>query len=420
MHNWAGNVSYSTADLQHPTSVAQLSEIVTSASRVKALGSRHSFNDSADTVGTLVALDQLRLDGADTSEPQLDSTAGTVRVAAGVTHAQLGEFLQRHDYALHNLASLPHISVAGSIQTGTHGSGVRNSSLAADVRSFEIVRASGELESVSQGDENFHASVVGVGALGIVTAVTLRVEPSFQVSQHVHENMPWQAALANWAEIMAGGYSVSVFTTFDGPDTHQIWTKRRVDDASPTVDLVALGGREATQARHPVPGVNAAGVTAQRRNPGPWNERLAHFRSDFQPSFGEEIQSEYLMPAEHAVAAIEALRGIGHLISPLLFVCELRTVATDAAWLSPSYARASVAVHFTWHQRSEDLRALLPHVEAALAPFAARPHWGKVFTMPRAELRRVYPRLDEFTTETLRVDPNRRFGNSFLRRVLFD
>ena len=420
MHNWAGNVSYSTADLQHPTSVAQLAEIVTASSRVKALGSRHSFNDSADTRGTLVALDQLRLDGAGTFEPQLDSSAGTVRVAAGVTHAQLGQFLQRHGYALHNLASLPHISVAGAIQTGTHGSGVRNSSLAADVLTFEIVRASGEFESVSQGDENFHASVVGIGALGIVTALTLRVEPSFQVSQHVHEGMPWQAALENWTQIMSGGYSVSMFTTFDSPDTHQIWTKRRVDDTSPAVDLVGLGGREATQPRHPLPGANAESVTAQQRTPGPWNERLAHFRSDFKPSFGAEIQSEYLMPAEHAVAAIEALRGIGHLISPLLFVCELRTVATDAAWLSPSYARASVAVHFTWHQRSDELRALLPHVEAVLAPFNARPHWGKVFTMPRTDLRRVYPRLDAFSTETLRVDPNRRFGNDFLRRVLFD
>ncbi|RJT87420.1 FAD-binding protein [Cryobacterium melibiosiphilum] len=412
MHNWAGNLTYGTTDLRQPSTVAELCDIVATSGRVKALGSRHSFNDSADTTGTLVALD--RLEG----DIELDPAAGTVRVGAGVTHAQLAAFLEHRGFALHNLASLPHISVAGAIQTGTHGSGVRNGSLAAKVLAFDIVRASGTLETLRRGDDRFAASVVGIGALGIVTSVTLEVEPSFQVTQTVHEDLPWAAALPHFAEIMADGYSVSVFTTFVGANTQQILTKRRVGDDVPAVDLAALGGSAAAVAVHPLKGAAAENVTEQLGVPGPWNERLPHFRSDFQPSLGTEIQSEYLVAIEHAEPVIEALRAIAHLIEPLLYVAELRTVAADAGWLSPSYGRDSFAVHFTWHQRYPEVLAVLPHVEAALAPFNARPHWGKVSTMAAGELQRVYQRLDDFALEALRVDPHRRFGNAFLERTL--
>ncbi|TFD49020.1 FAD-binding protein [Cryobacterium frigoriphilum] len=422
LHNWAGNLTYATTDLRHPATVEELCEIVAGSVRVKALGSRHSFNDSADTTGTLVALDRLQ------GEIELDTDPGTgariVSVGAGVTHARLGAYLEARGLALHNLASLPHISVAGAIQTGTHGSGVNLGSLAAKVTAFDIVRASGVVETLRRGDDRFEASLVGIGALGIVTNVTLETEPSFQIVQHVHEDLPWAAALPHWADIMAGGYSVSVFTTFVGENTQQILTKRRVDGGrggggGATIDLAALGGREAGVAVHPFKGAAASNVTEQLRVAGPWNERLPHFRSDFQPSLGTEIQSEYLVPIDNAVPAIEALRAIGHLIQPLLYVAELRTVAADAGWLSPSYARDSFAVHFTWHQRHPEVLAVLPHVERALAPFNARPHWGKVATLTGVELRRVYPRLDAFALETLRVDPQRRFANAFLERTLF-
>jgi len=412
MKNWAGNVEYSTSDLRHPRTVDELSGIVAAGGRVKALGSRHSFNDSADSEGTLVALDRLTVDTG------LDTASGTVRVGAGRTHAQLGAFLEAHGFALHNLASLPHISVAGAVQTGTHGSGVRNGSLASAVVSFDIVRASGLAETVRCGDPDFHASVVGIGALGIVTALTLRVEPSYRVSQHVHEGLPWSVALANWPGIVASAYSVSVFTTFQGEDTHQIWSKRRVDEAAAELDLAALGGIESVVAVHPLPGGSSESVTGQLRVPGPWHERLPHFRSDFQPSRGDEIQCEYLVPAGHAVAAIEALRGLGHLIAPLLYVAELRTVAADEAWLSPSFARDSLAIHFTWRQRPAEILALLPRIEAALAPYDPRPHWGKVSTMGREGLRRAYPRLDDFAGLVQRVDPDGRFRNAFLERTL--
>jgi len=420
MKNWAGNVEYSTQDVRHPATAAEVSEIVAAAhaadERVKALGSRHSFSTIADTTGILVALDRL------SAEPALqfgaDGTAVSVRVGAGSSYAQVGAFLAGHGLALPNLASLPHISVAGAIQTGTHGSGVRNGSLASAVLALEIVRADGRLEVVAEHDPDFAASVVGLGAVGIVTAVTLRVQPTFQISQFVHEGLSWTTALANWSTIMSSGYSVSVFTTFQGENTHQIWSKRRLDVDGPELDLAALGATEATVAVHPLPGVAADSMTAQLREPGPWNERLSHFRSEFQPSHGEEIQSEYLIPAEHAVAAIAALRLIGDRIAPLLHISELRSVAADTAWLSPSYGRDSLAIHFTWKPLPGEILAVLPLIEHTLEPFAPRPHWGKVATMSPAGLRRAYPRLDDFAAHVHRVDPDGRFENAYLKRVL--
>ncbi|POH59174.1 FAD-binding protein [Cryobacterium zongtaii] len=420
MKNWAGNVEYSTDDIRHPTTTEEVSRIVAAvdaeAGQIKALGSRHSFSTIADSVGTLIALDRLDI------EPSLqfgdDGAAVSVRVGAGSTYAQVGAYLAAHDLALPNLASLPHISVAGAIQTGTHGSGVRNGSLASSVVALEIVRASGQVDIVREHDQDFAASVVGLGAVGIVTAVTLKVQPHFQISQYVHEGLSWTAALANWAAIMASGYSVSVFTTFRGENTHQVWSKRRLDVDGPELDLAALGATEAMVALHPLPGVTAESVTGQLREPGPWNERLAHFRSEFQPSHGEEIQSEYLIPAEHAVAAITALRVIGDRIAPLLHISELRSVAADTAWLSPSYARDSLAIHFTWKPMAAEILAVLPLIEHTLEPFAPRPHWGKVSTMSPAGLRRAYPRLDDFAAHLTRVDPDARFQNAYLKRVL--
>lgn len=414
MKNWAGNLEYSASGIAHPTTIDALRDVITGSGPVKALGSRHSFNNAADTTGTLIALDRMAV------PIELDTAACTVRVGAGCTYAQLSEFLEAKEFALHNLASLPHISVAGAVQTGTHGSGVLQGSLASAVMAFDIVRASGEAQSLRASDPDFDASVVGIGALGIVTALTLRVEPSYQVAQHVHEGLPWAVALDNWWAIMGSAYSVSVFTTFHGENTHQIWSKRRVGQDVPELDLAALGAVESLVPLHPLPGVEADSVTDQLRSPGPWHERLPHFRSDFQPSHGNEIQSEYLIPAVHAVAAIEALRAIGTLIAPLLYVSELRSVAADAAWLSPSHQRDSLAIHFTWLQRPEEILAVLPRIEEVLAPYEARPHWGKVSTMTRADLHRVYPRLDDFAGLAERVDPAGRLHNAFLERVLFD
>lgn len=415
MHNWAANVEYSTSDLRRPATLDEVRDVVASSRRVKALGSRHSFTRIADTDpdGVLLSLDRLGV------PIELDSEAQTVRVGAGTTHAVLAVELQRHGRALPNLASLPHISVAGAVQTGTHGSGVANPALSASVAEVEFVRADGSLETVRRGDAAFHASVVGLGALGVVTALTLDTVPTFDVVQTVHEGLPWCAALDRFDEVVGHAYSVSLFTRYTGDTVHQVWAKARVGDPV-RLDLAELGAVPAAAAVHMLPDTAADAVTPQLGVPGPWLDRLPHFRADFTPSAGEEIQSEYLVPAEHAVPAIEALRAVGHRLADVLFVGEIRTIAADDAWLSPSGGRDSVAFHFTWRRLADEVLAVLPLVEAALAPFDARPHWGKVATLDRGALRERYPRLDDFAAHARAVDPDGRFRNDQLSRTVFE
>ena len=408
MHNWAGNVEYRAGELRRPASVDEVREIVASSRRVKALGSRHSFSLVADTDGVLVSTEALDV------PTELDEATGTVRVGAGSTHAALAVELQRRGRALSNLASLPHISVAGAVQTGTHGSGAGNPALSAAVSAVEIVRADGSLEVVRRGDVAFPASVVSVGALGVVTALELDTVPTFDVVQTVHQGLPWTAALEHFDALMGRAYSVSLFTRYVGDDVDQVWTKARVDDGEPTLDVEALGARPAEAALHMLPDTAADAVTPQLGVPGPWLERLPHFRAEFTPSAGEEIQSEYLVAAEHAPAAIEALRAVGSTLDHVLYVSEIRAVAADDAWLSPSGGRQSIAFHFTWRRETEAVLAVLPSIEAALAPFDARPHWGKVSTLVHDELRGRYPRLDDFAAHARAVDPEGRFRNAWL------
>jgi xylitol oxidase len=162
----------------------------------------------------------------------------------------------------------------------------------------------------------------------------------------------------------------------------------------------------------------AVNCTEQFGVPGPWHERLPHFRAEFVPSSGAELQSEYLLPRPHALDALHALDAISTTLAPVLQTCEVRTVTADAQWLSPAYGRDTVALHFTW---IEDTRAVLPVVqrlEQALDTFEARPHWGKVFTAPAPALRDLYPRLDDFRTLARTLDPAGTFTNAFLRDVL--
>lgn len=410
--NWAGNVTYRAREVLRPTTLDELRSAVTSNSQVTALGSRHSFNHVADTEGVQIAL------GAMPEVLEIDRDRRVARVAAGLTHAQAAAALDEAGFALANLASLPHISVAGAVATGTHGSGVRNASLASSVVGVEVVRASGDVETVGADDPELDAHRVHIGALGIVTAVHLAIEPRFEVAQRIHTGLPWEVVDERFEDIMSAGYSVSMFTGFVHDGIRQVWTKRRVDRDDPVVDLEALGAMPSTSPLHPVPGSDEAGVTEQGGVPGPWNERLPHFRSSFTPSAGEEIQCEYLLPAADAVPAIQALRGIGEILAPVLYVSEIRRIAADTAWLAPSSERDSVAFHFTFHRDHEGVAAVLPVIDAALAPFDARPHWGKVTSMSAERLHEVYPRLDAFAALVDRVDPERRFRNPFLAEVL--
>lgn len=411
--NWAGNVTYRASALVRPTSTAELQRLVASTPRLTALGSRHSFNTIADTDAVQVSLQDLPpvLD--------IDTSRRVVRVAAGMTHSQVAAGLEARGWALGNLASLPHISTAGAVATGTHGSGVRNPSLAQAVVGLDVVRASGELAHVdaSSPDGALDAHRVAIGALGVVTAVELAIEPTFQVATTVHLDLPWDAVAAQFDRVMSDAYSVSMFTSFDDRGARQVWVKHRTDEPAPTVDLVALGARPATGPVHP--GENdPAGVTEQGGVPGPWAERLPHFRSTFTPSTGAEIQAEYLIPAASAVAALEALRPLEPVFAPILIAAELRTIAPDTAWLAPSSGRQSVGIHFTFRRDAAAVAAAVSRIEEALTPFDPRPHWGKVSGVSVERLHEAYPRLSDFAAVARDVDPTGRFRNAYLARVL--
>lgn len=415
--NWAGNLNYGARGVAAPRSLAELRRVLAEAERsgerVRPLGTRHSFNGIADTDGLLVSTAALP------AEIELDAERRLVRVSGGLRYGDLAVQLDRDGWAVGNLASLPHISVAGAVSTGTHGSGDRNGSLAASVASIELVTAAGELVTLSRGDADFDAVVVGLGAFGVVTHVTLDVEPTFDVEQTVYERLSLDAVLADLDAVTGLGYSVSLFTTWRDVDVvDQLWLKRRPDrDAAAPAE--AAGARAASGPRHPLPGVSAEHCTEQGGVAGPWLERLPHFKMGFTPSNGEELQSEYLVPRRHAVAAIEAMRGLAAEIAPLLFVSEVRTVAADSLWLSAAFERDVVALHFTWRPQQAEVLALLPRLEAALAGLEARPHWGKLFAADAAALAPRYPRFDAFTALAAEYDPNGRFRNAFTERVLF-
>ena len=412
--NWAGNLVYRAKELLYPTSLEQLRDVVHAAKSVKVLGSRHSFNDIADTGELMISLAKMP------AEITIDPQAMTVRVSAGITYGARAEVLQEAGFALHNLASLPHISVAGAVSTGTHGSGETQGNLATAVSAVELVLADGSLRTVQRGEEDFNGMVVALGALGVLTRLTLDILPSFEVQQTVFEDLSWNKVLKNFAAIQASAYSVSLFTDWSGDRVGQTWLKRRVGDALvDEIDQGKFGGRPAMAAVHPLPGADGAICSAQLGQTGAWSDRLAHFRMDFMPSAGAELQSEYLVPREHAVAAIQAIRKLSPVITPLLLISEVRAIAADRLWLSGNYDRDGIALHFTWKPQQEAVETILPQLEKALAPFAARPHWGKLFAAQASELGNLYPKFDDFIALADRLDPAGKFRNDYLRRTVF-
>jgi xylitol oxidase len=398
--NWSGNYGYVAGEVVEPTTEDELIRVVTGATAVKALGSTHSFNDIADTAGTQVSLAAL------IEPPRLGD--GTVTVSAATRYGELGQDLAARGLALHNLASLPHISVAGATATATHGSGLALGNLSSAVRALRILRADGEFVDLDRTHPDFAGAAVGLGALGVVTEVTLATEPGFDVWQTVFDDVDWSTVTENFDHIMGSAYSVSLFTDWSENGVQQVWMKSR---AGAVTEL--FGRAAAIEQRHPVPGNPGDVATHQLGVAGPWNERLPHFRLEFTPSNGEEIQSEYLMPLASAPAAIEAVRRIADRFRPLLLVSEIRTIAADDLWMSTAYDRDSVAFHFTWLRDQSGVESVLPLIEAALSPFDPRPHWGKVATMTAS-----MPRIDDFCALVERWDPNGVFRNDYLAKVL--
>ena len=405
IRNWAGNVTFAASRFHEPTSVEQVQELVAGAERVRVLGSGHSFSPVADTTGDL-----LRLGGL---APELTIADDTVTISAGMRYGELMGPLHEAGFALPNTGSLPHIMVAGACATGTHGSGVGNRVLAASVSAVELVGPDGSLRTVRRGDPGFAGTVVALGALGVVTRLTLDLIPTFDVRQTVVEGL---RSFDDVPEALAAAYSVSLFTYFAGRGFEQVWVKQRADE--PPLPDGWLGTRPADGPRHMVRGVDPVSCTPQLGSTGPWYTRLPHFRLDFTPSNGDELQSEWLVPRAAVVPALRALDRIRDRIAPVLHVAEVRTVAADDQWLSAASERDSAALHFTWVSDETAVRPVVDAVEAALAEFAARPHWGKVFSTPPSTLPELWPHLPDFVELARAADPGGKFRNAFLNDLV--
>jgi alditol oxidase len=406
--NWAGNYQYKAKNLLEPKTTEELQGLVRKLSSQKALGSKHCFNNIADSPENQISTKHFN------KVLGIDEEAMTVTVESGARYGEFAPELHQKGFALHNLASLPHISVAGAAATATHGSGVGNGNLASAVKGLELVDGNGQLVKLKEGDPDFYGAVVGLGALGIVTKVTLAIEKTFEVRQDVFQDLPLASLQKDFEAIMSAGYSVSLFTDWQNQVISQVWIKRRMDEEITDACVEFYGATAATNNLHPITRLSAENCTEQMGKPGPWYDRLPHFKMGFTPSSGEELQSEFFVPMENAVDAILALEKKRDLIYPQLMITEIRTIAADELWMSTAYRQPSVAIHFTWKQNPEEVGKLLPMIEAELSPFGVRPHWGKLFTVAPETLHARYPKYQAFLNLVKKYDPEGKFRNEYL------
>ncbi len=413
--NWSGNYTYSTDRLLEPKTVAELQSEIRATDKARALGSRHSFNGIADSTVEQISLRAFK-------GMELNAAEKTVSVGGGVRYGELAPWLDERGYALHNLASLPHITVVGACSTATHGSGVRNGNLSTAVSALEMVNGKGEVIELSRADdgERFKGAVVGLGALGLVTRVTLDVQPTFQMRQVVYLDLPFTELERNFDAIFGAGYSVSLFTDWQNAKATQVWIKSKVEPGKPfAIEPEFYGAKAATRKMHPLLDHPAEFTTDQMGVPGPWYERMPHFLMRFTPSSGQELQTEYFVPRARGMEAIRAVEQLHDEITPHLFISEFRCIAADDLWMSPCYQQDSLALHFTWKPEWPAVRQVLPQIEAKLAPFGVKPHWAKLFTMSPASIQARYARLENFRGLLNAADPDGRFRNAFVQTTLF-
>jgi len=416
LRNWAGNLEYSTNKIYYPKSVEEVQQLVKKYNRLKVLGTRHCFNNIADSKDNFISLKEMN------KVVTLDANARTVTIEGGMKYGELCPWLNDKGFALHNLASLPHISVAGASTTATHGSGVKNGNLATAVAALEIVIADGNVVNLSKekDGEKFLAAVVGLGAIGVITKVTLNIQPAFMMRQYVYEKLPMPQLKEHFDEIVSAGYSVSLFTDWQTESINEVWVKSIAEGA---VDNAAkmefFGAKPATKNLHPIAALSAENCTEQMGVTGPWYERLPHCKMGFTPSRGKELQAEYFVPRHHALDAIVAVQRMGKEIGPHLFISEIRTIDRDNLWMSPCYKQPCVTIHFTWKQEWDAVSKLLPVIEKELAPFNAKPHWGKLFTMSATKLASLYEKLPDFKKMVAQYDPHGKFRNEFLEKNIY-
>jgi xylitol oxidase len=407
MQNWSKNVDFNDRAYFQPKSITELQELVRSNQKIRARGTAHCFNEIANTSSYAINL------GLMPKTVEVDAGTNSVTVAAGLTYGELAPLLQAQGWALSNMASLPHISIAGSISTGTHGSGIKNQNLANQVISLDMVTAEGEIRHIDRTNPAFNALIIGLGLGGIIYQYELRIEESFQIRQVVYPEIPLDILQRNFDSIMGSAYSVSYFTDWSSAQVGNLWCKFRDGEAIPE----SIGGSsQADEKHHPIPSVDPVACTDQLGTTGDWHDRLSHFKLEFTPSVGEEIQTEFFVDRTDASAAIEAVSQLDAEITPLLWITELRTIAADNLWLSGAFERDTLAIHFTW-KKEDAIYPVIEKVEAALRPFSYRPHWGKVFTADAQYLKSVYPKINEFKALVEALDPTSKFENSFTRSI---
>jgi alditol oxidase len=415
LKNWAGNLEYSTGNVHYPKTVEEVQEVVRKCKSLKALGSRHSFNKIADSTENQVSLQELN------KVVSLDAATNTVTVEAGMKYGELAPYLHEKGYALHNLASLPHITIGGAVATATHGSGIKNGNLSTGISAIEFINAAGDLITLSKQKDagQFNGAVVALGAIGVVTKLTLDLQPAFNMKQVVYRNLPMKELENNFNAIMSSGYSVSLFTDWKNKNVSEVWVKSRVENSDAAAAPELFGAKLATQNLHPIETESAENCTEQMGVTGPWYERMPHFKMGFKPSAGKELQSEYFVPVEHAYSAMMAMEKLQEKITPHLFISEIRSIAADDFWMSPCYNKTCVALHTTWKQETDAVMNLLPLIEEQLAPFNAKPHWAKLFTISPSVLQSRYEKLNDFKQLVNQYDPNGKFRNEFLSKNLY-
>jgi xylitol oxidase len=415
-HNWSGHIAYASARVHHPEPTEQLQEIVARSRKVKVFGARHSFNAITDTTETHISLDKMD------QSLSIDPVRGAVTVSGGISYGQLCAQLHRAGRAIHNTASLPDITVAGACATATHGSGDKNGNLATAVSALELVRADGEIVRLSRekDGEEFLGAVVNLGALGVIARMTLDTEPTFLVQQDVYEKLPMTQVEAHFDAIFASAYSISFFIDWQEDAVNHVWLKRRLPGGAGLPSAPTFHGATlATRHLHPLARLAAETCTLQMGIPGPWHERLPHFQVGHTPANGNELQSEYFLPRQHAVAGMLAMMRLRRALAPVLRLSEVRSVAADNLWMSTAYRLETVGIHFTWQNDWAGVRQVLPLIEAELAPFAPRPHWGKLFAMKAADIQAAYPKMDDFRALAQAYDPEGKFRNDFLDTTIF-
>ncbi|MFI7356739.1 D-arabinono-1,4-lactone oxidase [Streptomyces avidinii] len=426
--NWAGNITATPARVVTPASVGELQDTVRRAAedglRVKAVGTGHSFTAAAATDGVLIrpqALAGIR---------SIDRAAGTVTVEAGTVLADLNAALAREGLSLTNMGDIMEQTVSGATSTGTHGTGRDSASIAAQIRGLELVTADGRLLTCSEKEEPevFAAARLGIGALGIVTAITFAVEPIFFLTAR-EEPMGFDRVTAEFEEHFAENEH---FEFYWFPHTGNCNTKRNNRSQGPAAppgpvsawiedELLSNGlfqavnslGRAVPATIPSIARVASRALSARTYTDIPYKVFTSPRRVRF-------VEMEYALPRERVVLALRELRAMvdrsGLRIS---FPVEVRTAPADDITLSTASGRdtAYIAVHM---YKGTPYQGYFTAAERIFTAHGGRPHWGKVHTRDAQYFAEAYPRFGEFTALRDRLDPDRVFGNDYLRRVLGD